>query len=251
METLDPEKPPKTAANGSARFWNILTFVALLSAVCMLCVFASIYSNPYTFFNLFPPPTAIPTFATPTDDPTLVALSRPTAIPTKTPEPTDTHTPPPSWTPRPTETPFTLVTPSPTPTLTQPPGGYPYKLQDGKTFAISSSIYHPELGCKWMGVAGRVVDMSDAPVTGLIIRLGGTLPDITLPQPMLSLTGVALNYGLSGYEFKLADEPVASTGTLWVQLLDQNALPLSDKIYFNTYSTCDKNLILINFKQVR
>jgi hypothetical protein len=28
-------------------------------------------------------------------------------------------------------------------------------------------------------------------------------------------------------------------------------LPMSDKIYFDTYEACDKNLIFVNFKQVR
>jgi hypothetical protein len=58
-------------------------------------------------------------------------------------------------------------------------------------------------------------------------------------------------YGPGGYEFELGEGPVASTQTLWVQLLDQAMLPLSDKIYFDTFSECDKNLILINFNQVR
>lgn len=93
--------------------------------------------------------------------------------------------------------------------------------------------------------------MNDAPVTGLIVRLGGTLPGITFPQPMLTLTGVALNYGPGGYEFPLAEKPIASKRSLWLQLLDQSGLPLSEKAYFDTYESCDKNLILINFKQVR
>jgi hypothetical protein len=72
-----------------------------------------------------------------------------------------------------------------------------------------------------MGVGGQVVDMSGAPVTGLIIRLGGALTGLQLSPPLLSLTGVAPNYGQSGYEFTLAEKPVASKEALWLQLLDQ------------------------------
>lgn len=102
-----------------------------------------------------------------------------------------------------------------------------------------------------MGVGGQVVDLSGGPVTGLIIRLGGRLAERNLSQPLLNLTGVARNYGESGYEFTLADHPIPSRGSLWLQLLDQSGFPLSDKFFFDTFDSCDKNLIIINFKQVR
>jgi hypothetical protein len=128
--------------------------------------------------------------------------------------------------------------------------GYPYEVQKGSPLAVQN-IYHPELECFWMGVGGQVLDMSGAPVVGLIVQLGGALPGVQLSLPMLSLTGVALNYGPSGYEFQLAGEPVASKKTLWLQLLDQAGLPVSDKVSFDTFKDCNRNLILINFKQVR
>jgi hypothetical protein len=123
-------------------------------------------------------------------------------------------------------------------------------LREGSPVAISN-IYHPELGCNWMGVGGQVVDMSGGPMTGLIIRLGGALPGVTIPEHLMSLTGVALSYGRAGYEFTLADHPIPSRGSLWVQLLDQEGIPLSKKVYFDTYDSCDQNLIIIDFKQVR
>jgi hypothetical protein len=101
-----------------------------------------------------------------------------------------------------------------------------------------------------MGVGGQVVDMNGAPVTGLIIRLGGDLPGIKIPDHFITLTGVAINYGRSGYEFKLADKPVASKKSLWLQLVNQAGGPLSDKLFFDTYDDCEKNLIIIDFKQV-
>jgi hypothetical protein len=81
------------------------------------------------------------------------------------------------------------------------------------------------------------------------VQVGGYLGAAKID--LLSLTGTALQYGQAGYEFTLAEKPIASTGKLWVQLLDQSDLPLSDKIYFDTFSACEQNLIIINFKQVR
>jgi hypothetical protein len=102
-----------------------------------------------------------------------------------------------------------------------------------------------------MGVGGQVVDMNGAPVTGLIIQLGGVLPGVKIPEHFITLTGVAINYGRSGYEFKLADKPIKSSRSLWLQLLSQAGGFLSDKVYFDTYDNCEKNLIVIDFKQVR
>ena len=100
-----------------------------------------------------------------------------------------------------------------------------------------------------MGVGGQALDMQDAPIVGTTIELGGWLG--TDAVDMLSLTGTALQYGPAGYEFTLSDHPIAALKTLWVQLLDQAGLPLSNRVYFTTYDDCTKNLILITFKQVR
>ena len=165
--------------------------------------------------------------------------------------PTHTSTPRPTATLPPSPTPFTLFTPSATPEPTEPPEGYPFKLQQGSPIEIAN-ISHPEMGCDWMGVAGQVFDLSGGPVTGLLIRLGGRLPGVDIPKDMLSLTGAALNYGRVGYyEFSLADHPIRSKQALWVQLVNQENIPLSEKIHFDTYESCEKNLIIINFKQVR
>jgi hypothetical protein len=101
-----------------------------------------------------------------------------------------------------------------------------------------------------MGVAGRAFNMSGAPIAqGLFVKLGGSLDGQDVE--MLSMTGTATQYGEGGYEFVLGEKPVASSETLWVELFDQAMLPLSDKIGFNTYSECTKNLTLVNFNQVR
>ena len=126
----------------------------------------------------------------------------------------------------------------------------PYVLAQGSPVSISSLAFHPDQGCNWMGVAGQVLNLSGAPVsTGVIIQLGGPLAGNRMDIP--SLTGVAPQYGQAGFEIFLAEEPTASNSTLWVQLLDQEGYPLSARVSFDTFDGCEKNLILVNFKQVR
>jgi hypothetical protein len=101
-----------------------------------------------------------------------------------------------------------------------------------------------------MGVAGQVFDLRGGPVIGLLVQMGGTLEGKLL-DTQTSMTGIARQYGESGFEFPIAERVVASNNNLWIQLLDQAGLPLSDKIYFSTSDDCKKNLILISFKQVK
>ncbi len=100
-----------------------------------------------------------------------------------------------------------------------------------------------------MGVGGQVLDLQGRPLTGMTIQVGGVLENVAVNQT--SLTGLALKYGEAGYEFELAKMPTASEKTLWLRMIDQANLPLSPRIYFNTTATCDKNLVIINFKQIR
>ena len=44
---------------------------------------------------------------------------------------------------------------------------------------------------------------------------------------------------------------IESTATLAVQLVDQAMMPISNRVIVDTTPDCDKNLILVNFKQVR
>lgn len=241
---------PKAKSRSRDRIINLMTILSLISTLCVTTGFVVIFRNPYSFLNPFPPPKLVAPLTLPTASPTNVMALPPTWTATASPIPTTTQTQRPTATTPATATTFTLVTPSPTATATEPPNGYPFGVQKGSPVAIAN-IYHPELGCHWMGVGGQTVDLSGGPVTGLIIRLGGAVPGIDLPELVMNLTGVALNYGRSGYEFTLADHPIASKKTLWVQLVDQSSIPLSPKIYFDTYDDCSKNLIIINFKQVR
>ncbi len=234
----------------SATFFGCLTVITLLCVLCVAGVSVAIFVDPNLPLNPFPPPTLPALAALPTETPTNVIFTLPASwTPTNTVEPTLTETIQPTSTLPPTPTPVTL-TATPTETPTPPPDGYPFIVRQGNPKAIPN-IYHPELGCEWMGVGGQVVDMSNTPVIGLIIRLGGRAAGISVADDVFSLTGLALSYGRSGYEFQLADRPVPSRGQLWVQLVSQAGGPLSDRVVFDTYDNCEQNLIIIDFVQVR
>jgi hypothetical protein len=246
----EEEKPRRPMG---AVIWSLLSVALLLGVACVAFVFVIIFTNPYTSLNPFPPPTA--TIAvemiTPTSTGALYTLPptwTATIVPTGTTAPTAT----PTSTLPPTPTPVTLTpTPLPSETLAPTPqGGFAYELRPNFPKAIEN-INHPDLGCDWMGIGGQVIDQKGNPITGLIVNIGGKLPGVQIKVDTFTLTGVALSYGRAGYEIKLSDKPIASKGSLWVQLVDQAQTPISDKIFFDTFDSCDKNLIILDFLKVR
>lgn len=241
----------------SALLWNLLTVVMLLASLGALVFFAGIYLFPDASFNPFPPqplplvlslPTQTATpqgMLPPSATPTVTATAAPTQTPTETAVPTQT----------PTDTPAVTATPDPriTPTATLRPtataGGYAFVVQDGSPAALSYAIYS-DVGCQFLGVGGRVLGLDGSPITpGVQVRLRGFLDE--LPTGKDTLSGTATQFGDSGFLFQLSDHPIASNQALWVQLLDQSFLPMSDRVYFDTYDTCEQNLIFITFRQVR
>jgi hypothetical protein len=87
-------------------------------------------------------------------------------------------------------------------------------------------------------------------LVGYRVHLLGYYDGKSVDQTTLS-GGAQAWYGESGYEFVLGDTPVDSTGQLSIQLDDQSFLAISNKVLVNTYADCSKNLILVNFQQVR
>jgi hypothetical protein len=250
MDEFDYGEPARSGPKISAIILNVLTVVVLIATLCIAGYFLAIFVNPSSSLNLFPPPTLPPTIALPTFTPTAQLQLPATWTPSPTEEPTATETPRPTATQPPTETPFSLFTPSATPEVTEETtGGKPFEVDQGSPVAISSVTFHPEAGCNWMSVAGQVLDMSGAPLTGVVIKLSGILAGSFREET--SLSGVAPQYGQAGYEFFLAEEPVASNKTLWLQLFDVAGLPMSEKVYFETHADCEKNLVFVNFRQVR
>ncbi len=238
---------PRSSRGGSGMVWNILTILVLLTIACVGLVTLLIFVNPRVAFNPFPPPTEIPTVVIPTATNTPLFNLPPTYTPTMTREPTSTDTPRPTWTP------LILFTDTPVGgAVTPQPGGWGFVVQQGTPVAMNAIVYHPEIVCDWMGVAGRAFGLNGEPVPLLLVQLGGTLEG-RLIETQTSMTGVANSiYGQPGFfEFTIANHSIASQQTLWIQLVDQQNLPLSDKIYFDTFDDCEKNLILINFTQVK
>lgn len=239
----DAEPAPSPVDRGELT-WNILTLIVLGLTAVLGLIFVVVYINPYAGINPFPPPTELPMVAPPTATPVPLYTLEPTWTPAPTLPPTATPTLRPSSTPYPSATPFNQE--SPTPEVTPV---YSFVLKQGSPQAIAN-IIRTDAGCNWSGVAGQAFSLSGSPVISLIVQLGGSFNG-QLIETRLFMTGAAPEYGKGGFEFVLADKPIASDNTLWIQLLDQASLPMSDKIYFSTYDTCEKNLILINFQQVK
>ncbi|GAP14040.1 hypothetical protein LARV_01800 [Longilinea arvoryzae] len=226
--------------------WNVLTLAMVAAIVIVGILFLAVFVNPNSALNPFPPVTLPGVIIIPTETP-----GRPTFPPTWTATAapvTATIAPPTAEVPAVSATPADGNAVAPTATKKPSSRGYSFSIQTDPA-SISSVLFRPEWGCDWMGLAGQVVDLKNSPATGIRVQVGGFLGENKVD--LLSLTGTALQYGRAGYEFTLAEKPIASTGKLWVQLLDQSDLPLSDKIYFDTYDSCEQNLIIINFKQVR
>lgn len=122
-----------------------------------------------------------------------------------------------------------------------------YIVQPG-TPAKLANFLQPAAGCNWTGVAGQVFDTHDMPVTGLIVEVGGKLEGSDILR--LTLSGGSPTLGPGGFEIPLTDHVVASTQELYIQLFDVDGNPLSDQFYFDTFPSCEQNLVLINFVAV-
>jgi hypothetical protein len=101
-----------------------------------------------------------------------------------------------------------------------------------------------------MGVGGQVSNLSGRPVTGINVQMYGVADGNSMN--VITLTGTAQKYGEAGFEFTISEEKVfASKGVFWIQLIDQQRNPLSKRVVFDTFDDCSRNLVVINFTQVR
>jgi hypothetical protein len=239
-------KPEKKKVNRKSLIWNFLTVVVLLSICCLGYYFVTVFTNPNSPLNFFPPE-ALPTQYQ-TNTPTVTIVQRPaTWTPTQTIQPSPSRTKAPTWTPLPgmvTPPTSTMEPTESTPTITTTP----MPASANITFQASTD-FHPEDNCDWLGVAGKVLGKDGKPLQFQEIQLGGTLDGKAIS--FLTLSGTASAYGSSGFEMVLSDHTIASTQTLWIQLLDNTAKPLTDKIYFETYDDCSQNLMMIIFTKTR
>lgn len=232
--------------------FNILTALVLLATVGLGGVYAAVFFNPQIPINPYPPPTLPPTLGLPTATNTPEITLPPLWTNTPTPPPQSSPTMTASITPSPSNTP-SATTPTETPTATGSTTGPQFELQPG-TPNYTSDERDSGSECKYMGIGGQVFDKDGAGLNGLTVRRGGTLAGQDLGI-LDTLTGSASNrFGAGGYYFELVSDGklVASEPTVWVQVLDfASGLPLSEKVFVATFDTCDKNLILVSWKQVR
>src|SRR5512135_2940458 len=103
-----PEKPK---GSSSRTIYNVLTILALLASLCLCLIFASIFINPNSALNPFPPPTQVGQLILPTATWTPLQLPA-TWTPTVTYMPSATFKPQPSVTPGIVNTEIVLVTPT-------------------------------------------------------------------------------------------------------------------------------------------
>jgi hypothetical protein len=224
------------------QIWDLLSILVLFLTACLAAYFLYIFITPNSPFNILPPGGRGGLVPTATVGPIQLAA---TWTPSPTLELTPSDTPRPTFTPFFTNTPFSLVPPTrtPSPTATQ---RAPFSATVNQ---VESTIIHPDLACNWAGIGGTVVDANNSPVIGTVVVLRGTLNGSRIEQQTVS--GINKEYGPSGFEFVLGNAPVASNGTLVVQLVDQQNIPLSDPVEINTSADCTKNLVMVRFKRNR
>ena len=247
MDNFDfKDEQPVKQPGPKFSLWDMLSILVLVLTLCIGGYYALIFVNPGTFLNPLPPAPTPFQFPTSTITPIQPAATW-TATPAIT---TPTATLAPLITVEPSNTPVLLVPPTATSTstATPKPTSTPKAPFSSSFSNIASTTYYPDLGCGWFGIAGTVVDAKNSPIIGMVIRLTGTLNNVPVNRLTVSNTA-QIPYGPSGFEFKLGDAPGTSTKTLYLQLLDQAGLPLSDNLYINTSSDCNKNLVMVRFKK--
>lgn len=245
----EPEPKPSSFSMPQIGMWDIFTIIVLLITVCLGVYFVMVFFDPGSALNPLKPAS----FRTPTATITPLQME-PTWTPTPTVFLSPTATLLPSITPPATTTPANLIPATDTPVPTNTPTFTPTPKAPFSAASVNAieSVLIPHLAnasCNWQGIGGTVDDQNSSPIIGIVVRLAGKLDGKTIE--LTTVSGVSPEYGKSGFEFVLGETPVDSRDTLYVQLLDQAGLPLSDKVYIDTFSDCEKNLVLVRFKKNR
>ena len=202
----------------------------IISILFLLLVLAMVTVLPKFLPALYFPPISAPQPTMeltnpPLPTPTLEATSIPDLTPTPTPEPEPTATP----TVEPTGVSEVL----------------PFAAQGEAQYGRGAE-FHPETGCDWMGVHGRVYGADGLPINGITVHVvgnvNGALVDIS------GLTGEAEDlYGLGAYELTLSTR--AEPGIFWIVLEDASGVEVSERLMFTMMGNCVQTLAIINFHQ--
>jgi hypothetical protein len=159
--------------------WDALSILTLMGLCVVGIIVATIFTNPASAFNPFPPPTLPASIVLPSDTPTPVYMP-PTWTPvganpndvgkvaSQTPLPTSTGFVLPSFTPTFTETP--TVTETPTPTVTRTPTN---------THVPHTNTPQPTTALVCLGISQSVVSVNP-PVVGPPAAAGDYAVDITV-----------------------------------------------------------------------
>jgi hypothetical protein len=240
---FDGKQTKQSSGGAGMDMWDMLSILVLIVTAFIGLYFLVIFIFPTSSLNILPPGgRAVPTM---TLTPEPIKLDA-TWTPSPTLELTPSNTPRPTFTPFSTNTPFSLVPPTRTPKPTNTPKA-PFGAISVSN--VESTLIHPELACNWAGIGGAVVDVNNSPVIGMVVVLRGSLDGKSIEQQ--TVTGVNKEYGPSGFEFVLGSAPVASSKTLYVQLVDLQNIPLSEKVFVTTSTDCGKNLVIVRFKKNR
>lgn len=228
--------------------WKLGAVFFLISTICLILFFFLTFVNPYNSFNPFPPPTPFPTSDTliPTNTPVPLPATptNPPELPSEVPGTTEPPPTPDDGTliatlGLPSQTPFTTA--EVTPPTQQPTSGPHYIVSGHPTFTTHIN------GCGGAYIAGNVTDINGSPKLFLTIRIGGTLNSVPVSDETLS--SYAPQYSESGWEFKIADAPVKTAGSIFIQLFTQQGDALTELIIINTSDICTENVTLVNFVQ--
>ncbi|HPR35252.1 MAG TPA: hypothetical protein PKY64_06220 [Anaerolineaceae bacterium] len=223
-----PIEPPKKSAGCGSIGVGVLLLALVLVVLLMMM---GILPNP-----LEAQPTATSRPVGITDEPTGMIEITPTqgvtSTLTHTSEPIATNTPEPTltFTPTPTEKPMPFVI-------------------RGTPSANPNGMLFPQYSCEeYLFIGGEVLDLREAPVFDLTVKLGGTyggsLVDLT------SVSGDVTVYGESGFGFAIENKRIRESG-ITIQLFDENGEALSALTYLSITGNCDSNLVIVNYKQVR
>lgn len=216
MDEFDfKEDKPKKSFKIGAALWNCASLFLFVAALAVAGFFALLFLDPQSDLNPFPPPAATVTeVATATSTPEI-------ATATATLEATTSIEP------------------------TAEPLSQSFSVQEGSPAPLDASVFHPELGCNFLGIAGQVFGAS-GPILDLQVRVTGTLNDEAVDK--VGLTGAATQYGSGAYyEVQLANAPAVSENALQVTVQTADGQALSAPFSFSTSDSCQANLIMINF----
>ena len=211
-------KPDRSVKSGL--IYIFFSIFLLTSSVLLIIFFVYTFFVPDNSLNPFPPDTEVKLSSA--VDPA------PTSMPTITPAP-------PTVTPK--------LFPDVVPTLET---GVLFEVQDG------TPIYTPhQSGCQFMYVGGSILDLEGNPVAGYTVRLSGVIdghPELTLE----AVSGSAPQYSIGGFEIQIGDfGPIATQNGIYLQLFLEDGSSASSMISFSTSGDCNRNLININFLQIR